>query len=70
MRRHPAARVQFLGQPVGRHDLPGTGQQQRQQRPPGRPAQRNLGPVVAPRPGLAEDSEPHAGDYAHAKAAR
>ncbi|MEU5030760.1 hypothetical protein [Streptomyces milbemycinicus] len=67
MRRHPAARVQFLGQPVGRHDLPGTDQQQR---PPGRPAQRNLGPVVAPRPGLAEDSEPHAGDYAHAKAAR
>jgi hypothetical protein len=27
------------------------------------PAQRNLGFVVAPYSGLAEDSEPHAGDY-------
>lgn len=63
VRRERPVRVDGVGQPVGRHGLSRVGQQEGQQGAAGRSAQRNLGPVVVPRPGLTEDSEQHAGDY-------
>lgn len=63
VRRKGPVRVDGVGQPVRRHGLSHVGQQQGQQGAAGRSAQRNLGPVVVPRPGLTEDSEQHAGNY-------
>ncbi|MBD2893630.1 hypothetical protein amrb99_25520 [Actinomadura sp. RB99] len=54
------ARRPALRQPVRRDRRARADEQQRQQRPPGRAAERHLLAAVPPRPGLAQDSEPHA----------